>query len=39
MSEDKIFVGREDELKQFKKVLEDKRGQAVLVDGQAGKIQ
>lgn len=36
MSAEKIFVGRNDELKQFKKVLERPRGEAVLVVGQAG---
>ncbi len=36
MSVNKIFVGRDAELKQFKKVLEDKQGQAILVVGQAG---
>ena len=36
MSGDKIFVGRKAELEQFKKVLEDPRGQAILVVGQAG---
>ena len=37
MSGGKIFVGRKAELEQFKKVLEDPKGQAVLVVGQAGK--
>ncbi len=32
----KIFVGRKDELEQFGKVLEDPKGEAVLVFGQAG---
>ena len=36
MDENKIFVGRKDELKQFAKVLENPEGQAVLVVGQAG---
>jgi len=36
MSEQKIFVGRRDELEKFGKVLEDPKGQAVLVVGQAG---
>ena len=36
MAEKRIFVGREDELEQFHKVLEDPQGQAVLVVGQAG---
>jgi len=36
MAEQKIFVGRKAELEQFKKVLENPRGQAVLVVGQAG---
>jgi len=36
VSERKIFVGRKAELKQFRKVLENPRGQAVLVVGQAG---
>lgn len=36
MSEQKIFVGRKKELEQFGKVLEDPKGQAVLVVGQAG---
>lgn len=36
MSSDKIFVGRKDELEQFKKVLAEPQGQAVLVVGQAG---
>jgi len=35
MAADRIFVGRQAELEQFKKVLEDARGQAVLVVGQA----
>ena len=33
---DKIFVGRKAELEQFKKVLEDPKGQAVLVVGHRG---
>jgi tetratricopeptide (TPR) repeat protein/energy-coupling factor transporter ATP-binding protein EcfA2 len=36
MDADKIFVGRKDELEQFKEVLKDPKGQAVLVVGQAG---
>ncbi len=36
MAEQKIFVGRKDELEQFGKVLEDPKGQAVIVVGQAG---
>jgi predicted ATPase len=32
----KIFVGRKAELEQFKKVLEDPRGQAILVVGHRG---
>ncbi len=36
MNDKQIFVGREDELKQFKEVLEDPQGQAVIVVGQAG---
>ncbi len=36
MAEGKIFVGRKAELEQFKKVLKDPKGQAVLVVGQAG---
>ncbi len=36
MAEERIFVGRKDELEQFVKVLEDPKGQAVLVVGQAG---
>ena len=32
----KTFVGRKAELKQFKEVLENPKGQAVLVVGQAG---
>jgi len=36
MAEDRIFVGRKKEIGQFKKVLEDQQGQAVLVVGQAG---
>ncbi len=36
MSGGRIFVGRKAELEQFRKVLEDPRGQAVLVVGQAG---
>ena len=36
MSRGKIFVGRKAELEQFKKVLEDPQGQAVLVVGNRG---
>jgi tetratricopeptide (TPR) repeat protein/energy-coupling factor transporter ATP-binding protein EcfA2 len=36
MAKERIFVGRQKELEQFKKVLEDPKGQAVLVVGQAG---
>jgi tetratricopeptide (TPR) repeat protein/energy-coupling factor transporter ATP-binding protein EcfA2 len=36
MAAERIFVGRTQELEQFKKVLEDPQGQAVLVVGQAG---
>lgn len=36
MSEQKIFVGRKDELKAFEQVLSDPRGQGVLVVGQWG---
>jgi len=36
MSEKPIFVGRKEELEQFKKVLQDPQGQAILVVGQAG---
>jgi tetratricopeptide (TPR) repeat protein len=36
VSEGKIFVGRKAELEQFKKVLEDPEGQAVLVVGHRG---
>ena len=36
MAQDKIFVGRKAELEQFKKVLEDLKGQAVLVVGHRG---
>jgi len=32
-----IFVGRNAELEQFRKVVEDPKGQAVLVVGQAGR--
>lgn len=34
MAAERIFVGRQKELEQFKKVLEDPQGQAVLVVGQ-----
>jgi len=36
MAKDRIFVGRKKEIEQFKKVLADQQGQAVLVVGQAG---
>ena len=36
MAEKRIFVGREDELEEFAKVLEQPHGEAVLVIGQAG---
>ena len=36
MTADKIFVGRKVELEQFKKVIEDPKGQAVLVVGHRG---
>ena len=36
MSGGKIFVGRKAELEQFKKVLEDPCGQAILVVGHRG---
>jgi tetratricopeptide (TPR) repeat protein/energy-coupling factor transporter ATP-binding protein EcfA2 len=36
MGAERIFVGRKAELEQFKKVLEDPYGQAILVVGQAG---
>jgi tetratricopeptide (TPR) repeat protein/energy-coupling factor transporter ATP-binding protein EcfA2 len=36
MAQDKIFVGRKAELEQFNKVLDDPRGQAVLVVGHRG---
>jgi len=36
MSEKPIFVGRKEELEQFKKILQDPKGQAILVTGQAG---
>lgn len=36
MAKSDIFVGRQKELKEFTKVLEDKRGQAIIVIGQAG---
>ncbi len=36
MNEKRIFVGRQAELDQFRQVLEDPRGQAILVVGQAG---
>ena len=34
MAEGKIFVGRKAELEQFKEVIKDPKGQAVLVVGQ-----
>jgi len=36
MAEERIFVGRKKELEQFGKVLEEPKGQAVIVVGQAG---
>jgi len=36
MAEERIFVGRKDELEQFGNVLKNPKGQAVLVVGQAG---
>ncbi len=36
MAQDKIFVGRKAELEQFKKVLEDPKGRAVLIVGHRG---
>lgn len=36
MPAERIFVGRKAELEQFKKILEEPQGQAVLVVGQAG---
>ncbi|MHC4518757.1 MAG: tetratricopeptide repeat protein [Planctomycetota bacterium] len=36
MDEQRIFVGRQAELDRFKQVLEDPRGQAIVVVGQAG---
>ncbi|MCX5633332.1 MAG: tetratricopeptide repeat protein [Phycisphaerae bacterium] len=36
MNEKLIFVGRQEELEQFKKILQDPQGQAVLVIGQTG---
>lgn len=36
MAENKIFVGRKKELKQFGKILANRQGQAVVVVGQAG---
>jgi len=36
MNDEKIFVGRRDEIEQFKKALERPRGEAVVVVGQAG---
>jgi tetratricopeptide (TPR) repeat protein len=36
MAEERIFVGRKNELEQFDKVLKEPKGQAVLVVGQAG---
>ena len=35
MAEGKIFVGKKTELEQFKEVLKNPKGQAVLVVGQA----
>ncbi len=39
METDKIFVGRKAELEQFKEVLKNPKGQAVLVVGQAGMVR
>ncbi|MHC4073224.1 MAG: hypothetical protein ACYTGS_14515 [Planctomycetota bacterium] len=36
MTAEKIFVGRKAELEQFKKIIENPLGQAVLVVGQTG---
>lgn len=36
MAGEKVFVGRKKELKHLRKVLKGRRGQAVLVVGQAG---
>ena len=36
MEEQRIFVGRKAELEQFKTILENSQGQAVVVVGQAG---
>ena len=36
MDEQRIFVGRQAELERFREILEDPRGQAVVVAGQAG---
>ncbi len=36
MAKSEIFVGRKEELKEFKKVLEDPRGQAIIVTGNRG---
>ena len=36
MEKERIFVGRTAELEQFKEVLAEKRGQAILVVGQEG---
>ena len=36
MAEEKIFVGRKAELEQFKEVLKNPKGQAVLVVSQPG---
>jgi len=37
MSAEKIFVGRKAELEQFKEVLQNPKGQAVLVVGQMAR--
>lgn len=39
METDKIFVGREEELKQFEKVMEEPRGQAIVVVSQVIKTR
>ena len=37
MAEGKIFVGRKAELEQFREVLKNPKGQAIVVVGQAGR--
>jgi hypothetical protein len=39
MNAEKIFVGRKAEREQFKEALNDPKGQAVLVVGQAGMVR